>query len=99
MSSSLTWDSIESELRCRLFARCGQNYTTYRKLAEWLDCYRYINPDERTTTMVQVWIASPSHAYAVWKFIDNLTVLLDAHEQEMVWLLINESKTSAIPHF
>lgn len=93
----MTWDSKESELRCRLFARVGANFIHYKQLTEWLEVYQYILPDARKFHQCSPRITSPSHAYHVWKFIDLMPTALTEHEQELVWQLINESKTSVIP--
>lgn len=98
-STNLPFESKESELRCRLFARCGSNFIHYKHLAEWLGVYQYILPDQRVFTPVRILITSAHHAFLVWKFVDLMSVCLTATEQELVWQLINESKTSAIPAF
>lgn len=93
LTSGLTIDPA-SELRCRLAAqawKCRLTFLKFKKLCEWLDCYQYINPDDRKLAPFSIIVGDLSAAYTVWKFADILHCCLTTNEQEIVWKLINES--------
>ncbi len=78
----MQFDSLEQELRCRLLCRVAPNYSQYKLLAEWLDCYLYIYPDNRTRFNF------------LFCFLDSYLTLSD---QRKLWKLILELEISHTP--
>jgi hypothetical protein len=92
-ADSTTWNftSVEQELRVRLAAR-GLNCHKYQLLAEWLGCYKYIYPENRTivddlATMSTVFDRSHK-AFLYWQYLDVVESTLSPLDQRLLCQLL-----------
>jgi hypothetical protein len=90
----MTSVSTDSELRCRLAAlayECRLTTLTFKALAEWLDCYQYILPDNRRLLQVEVIFDDAMDVYNLWQWMRMVECSLTIDEQYLSWKLISES--------
>lgn len=96
----MTYSSLESELRIRLAAK-QMPFHRYKRLCEWLNCFQYINPDDRRIDKSLLKLPSfglyralEMFQFALW--LDEIETTLTIEEQQCLAKLIHESETSHI---
>ena len=95
---------MSASLKLRLIAHCLRHklpFQVYRKSAEYLECYSYIEPRKRETNsflldwiLEQVRIEGNSSAlFIAWKQVDMVSSALTDQEQEELWMLLKEQES------
>lgn len=97
MCSTINFTDATSELRIRLVAK-QLPFHRYKRLCEWLNCFQYINPDDRKIAKellvlpeLSVHRATELFAYSIW--LDCVESTLTLEEQLCLARLIHESET------
>lgn len=97
----IEFSSPESEIRIRLISK-QMPFHKYKRLCEWLNCFQYINPDDRKIVKELYKLPHLSQnralelfAFALW--LDCVESCLTPQEQLCLALLIKESETYPIP--
>jgi hypothetical protein len=97
-----------SEALAVLHYKQSLSFTSYKLLSEWLDCYTYIIPSERTLVDGALYVRPISRTFQGHKSLWEFTLLLEHHytetEQsniirEIQCQLIQDSKTYPTPHY
>lgn len=99
----MTWDSKESELRCRIAAKCYKNRAVFGpidldkrgviflRLLLWLDCYKYQPASGLNPAHACIVHKTPNDIYLHYRFCLLLSDYFSLSEQGIVWKLISES--------
>ena len=86
------WDTDSQQLRIRLANR-RLPFHKYQLLCEWLDCYSYIKPGDRTiyfplTRVVE--ISTASDAFNMYLWLSCIECTLSLYDQQILCQLILE---------